>query len=249
MKKTTLIFTLIYTLILCSCKESQQNTEITEATQTTIQVTTVAATASETIATDTSTEVYIENEKETANKDIFQNCIDDLYQRTGCETNIIDTKTFDLDNDGQEELFILCEGALLYNSGQLYVYKINGDSYTYCGSICAIQSELNNDIFNRNTEFASYNEIDLKSFTCPDKSICTVLAYSIRTFSEQYNFISKLEFDSNGVITEVPILMWGIDVKYCANGEEYVPYIYYYDNGFETKFTEEELNEYLNNIN
>lgn len=161
--------------------------------------------------------------------------------------NIIYTQKYDIDDDGIDEFLILAEGVLLYNSRELHCYKENNNDILYCGSIAALQSELNDDIYNTGIDFSLLKSIPISEMSL-NGEVCNVLAYSVYTFAAQYNYISRIFLDDDGQISLEPILMWGIDKKDGYSGSTNEKHILLFNGNSSQELSEEELQFYLSLI-
>ena len=120
--KKNIIILLALLCLLSSCgisvdnkvEKKSPNTECCETTNFDTNVTTIADENSATVVTPSS-------------MDKFKNCIAEFAKNN--QTTIIDDITYDIDNDGTDELLILSEGAILNNCRQLHVYKVLNDDF------------------------------------------------------------------------------------------------------------------------
>ncbi|MBR3921248.1 MAG: hypothetical protein IKJ47_04880 [Oscillospiraceae bacterium] len=198
-------------------------------------------TVEEEITTTVETEPVIENISENDCNNVIQKCIADF--KSNYSDSIIDFIEYDIDKDGNEELLILCEGALLYNCRELHVYKIRNTDYKYCGAIeTMLQCELNDNVFSLSSDNVSYDSFEIyrtSEYNC-------VFLYSIQTNNFQNNYVSAVVFDSNDMISEKPILVWGIEKTTNHDGEEWIFHKYCYI--CEKELSDEEINDHLSLI-
>lgn len=176
---------------------------------------------------------------------IIQECIDDYNLMNN--NSIVDTLVYDIDDDNIDELMIMSEGTLLYNSRELYVYKIWDDEFKYCGLIpVTLQSEFNEDITNELASFNPYETLSVSRLSYDGTSF-NVLMYSVYTFSSHYNYINTLTFDTSGMVNELPILYYGIDVNHTASGDQWICHYYKRDiaGNREIEIAKDEFNSYL----
>lgn len=185
-----------------------------------------------------------EKNTETGEKDIISECINDF--KNFHNRVIIDHMLYDIDGDNNDELLILSEGALLYNCSELHIYRIDNGEFKYCGSIdTLLQRELYDDISDRNSEPMAYSKLDIKKFSCGEISYNCVFTSSVRTAFSQWNYVSAVAFDEDDMITEIPLLMWGIDIPAEYREEELIPEYYFYNEGVPEEVTYEDVRYYL----
>lgn len=100
------------------------------------------------------------------------------------------------------------------------------------------------------TDFKSYDTLDIKQFNYNDYIFYNcVFTFSVRTAYSQKNFVSAIDFDDDDMITEIPILTWGIDVPAAYQGEELMPEYYFYDGGIMKPTSDDMIQSYLSYIN
>lgn len=192
----------------------------------------------------TPTQSVSEKNTGTGEKDIISECINDL--KSWHSLSIIDHTLYDIDGDNNDELLILSEGALLYNCSELHVYRIDDKGFRYCDSIdTLLQRELYDDIADRNSNPMAYSKLDIKKFSYGEVNYNCVFTSSVRTAFSQWNYVSAIAFDEDDMITEIPLLMWGIDIPAEYNGEELIPGYYFYNEGVPEEVTYEDIRYYL----
>lgn len=218
------------------------------------------STTSDTVSTSVSSEQndpVSESEPETDAESISQQCIEQFLSEIGKlgEEYIYDTCFYDIDNDNSDEFLILYYGVM--RGSDLHAYKIHGEDFEYCGSVTNVQRVLNDDITAfplSESEF--YTSIDIKKFTYNDKEYNVILySYVGSMLSSHYNWVTALDFDEDGMICEIPILQWGIDITFEISGDEYTgeasctPHNYFYlDTDGEKEITDKEVQHYLSFI-
>lgn len=176
-------------------------------------------------------------------ENMVQECISDVKSRNPLE--IIDVIQYDIDNNEECEILILAEGAILYNSRNLYVYKVLDNNIQYSGMICCLQCETCDDIFNPSAKFNAYNKIVLGKLNYNNCNYNCIIGFSRRTAYYHYNYISNLDTDESGTVIEVPLLIWGFDINQKHDGVEYEYHICSYIDGEETEISNEDLNRLL----
>ncbi|MCM1522967.1 MAG: hypothetical protein NC120_00760 [Ruminococcus sp.] len=158
-----------------------------------------------------------------------------------------DYALYDIDGDSKEELLILSYGVILYGCGELHVYRITDNGFKYCGHIdTLLQCEPNDNIYDRGTDFEGYEKLDIKQFHYTDDfTYNCVFASSVRTAFYQNNYISAVVFDSDDMIEEIPIMMWGVGVSFDHSGEVLTKHSYFYGNGYKEEISEEDIPKYM----
>ena len=263
-RKLIIYFSVLILFAFSSCvkndNESDYNTSLsiseTETTPETVSMTSeTASTTSDTVSTSVSSE---QNEpasvSEADPESVSRQCIEHFLSEIGRlgEEYIYDTCFYDIDNDNTDEFLILYYGVM--RGSDLHVYKIHGEDFEYCSSVTNVQRILNDDITALPLyESDFYTNIDIKKFAYNDKEYNVILySYVGSMLSSHYNWITALDFDETGMICEIPILQWGIDITFEISGDEYTgeasctPHNYFYlDTDGEKEITDEEVQHYL----
>lgn len=124
---------------------------------------------------------------------------------------------------------------------------INGD-IEQCGDICALQSEICDDVFNPSAHFQQYNQIKFGKLNYNERDYDFIICYSIRTPYRHCNYIRQLKINEIGTAVEIRLFEWGIDIIQKYNGFEHVPFIYTYFEGEEKEITNGDLRDLLSLI-
>ena len=241
-----------------TAKQPETTTETTAETAVTTYENEITDTSIAVLVSDiTDTDVQASNDDENQNYDDYsleisdaetvEELIEEFNKRHGYDLPVKDYALYDIDGDNKEELLLLSYGVILYGCDELHVYRITDNGFKYCGAIEGLlQCELNDNINDRGTHFEGYEKLDIKQFHYTDDfTYNCVFASSVRTAFYQNNCISAIAFDSDDMIKEIPIMMWGVDVSFDHLGMVLTEHSYFYGNGTEEEISEDDVQYYL----